>query len=83
VTLPPWLQSAAYVGHAVWSQPFSKPSVTCAMVFGASASASVRRAVCPSMIVVVVVVVRLLGNNEQPRSIYMFNTHIEIARLQA
>ena len=28
VTLPPWLQSGAYVGQAAWSHPLSKPSDT-------------------------------------------------------
>lgn len=39
-TLPPWLQSGAYVVHAAWSHPDSKPSVTWATAErGRSASA--------------------------------------------
>jgi hypothetical protein len=48
VILPPWLQSGAYVGHAVASNPFSNVSLTCAKAAGASA-ARARRAVFPNM----------------------------------
>lgn len=42
-TVPPWLQSLAYVGHFVWSHPLSKSSDTWARQKGSVAAA--RRAV--------------------------------------